>query len=171
MEQGLLHIYCGDGKGKTTAAIGLAVRAKGAGLRVCFVQFMKAGSSSELTVLKKADIQVFSVQNPFGFTWNMTTEQKKALETINTEAVQKLLIEKDNYDVLVLDEILSAYQHQLIDRALVCKLLQEREQTEMVLTGRNPEKELLEMADYVTEMKCVKHPYEKGVQARLGIEF
>lgn len=171
MKQGFIHIYCGDGKGKTTAAAGLALRAKGAGLEVCFGQFMKSGNSSELSALKKADISVFSVQNTFGFTWKMTLEQKEALHRINSDAIRKLLSEKEKYDVLILDEIVSAYQHELVDRELVCQLLRERDKTEIVLTGRNPSEELLEMADYVTEMKCVKHPYEKGVQARLGIEY
>lgn len=169
--QGLIHIYTGDGKGKTTACVGLACRAAGAGLKVCFAQFMKKGNSSELQVLKNIpNLTVVSVVNPYGFSWKMTEEEKKALYEINTMRVKELIAEND-YDMLVLDEIISAYQLDLVDRNAVLELLETKDHREIVLSGRNPAEELLAKADYISEIKNVRHPYEKGIQARKGIEF
>lgn len=170
MEDNLIHIYCGNGKGKTTAAVGLAVRAAGAGLKVNFCQFMKDGQSSELLPLQGINgINVKSVENPYGFTWQMTETEKKALYEINTQAVEWLKgFEK--YQVVVMDEILSAYEYELVDRKLLIDFLKENK-GEIILTGRNPKEELVEMADYVTEMNCVRHPFEKGIEARKGIEL
>lgn len=171
-DKGLLHIYCGDGKGKTTAAIGLAIRACGAGMKVCFAQFMKSGSSSEWQILNKENnIETMIAKNEFGFTWKMTEDEKAKLRDINTRTLEAIVAEKTKYEVLILDEIISAYQHNLVDKNLLLQLLEARKNLEIVLTGRNPAEELLEQADYITEMKSIRHPYEKGIQARKGIEF
>lgn len=175
MEKGLIHIYHGDGKGKTTAAVGLAVRAAGAGMRVLFTQFMKSGGSSELTVLKNIEnIEVNVVKNSYGFTWNMTDDSRVKLKSENDKAVASLImaVKEGRYQLLVLDEIMSAYQGGLVDKEQVLALMQLcKGKTELVLTGRNPADELKDMADYITQMQCERHPYEKGVDARLGIEL
>lgn len=175
MEKGLIHIYHGDGKGKTTAAVGLAVRAAGAGMRVLFTQFMKSGGSSELTVLKNVEnIEVNVVKNSYGFTWNMTDDNRVKLKSENDKAVASLImaVKEGRYQLLVLDEIMSAYQGGLVDKEQVLALMQLcKGKTELVLTGRNPADELKDMADYITQMQCERHPYEKGVDARLGIEL
>lgn len=201
---GLFHIYCGDGKGKTTAAIGTAVRAAGAGLKVCFVQLMKSGESSELSVIKNIqNITVKAVINPYGFTWKMTVSEKEKLRKLNDETIEMLInaignksdasdgnlsnsSQSDNsalgkftynevdgwFDMIIIDELMSAYQNELVGKSLVSSLIEKcKGNTELIFTGRNPSDELMEKADYITEMKCQRHPYEKGVSARLGIEL
>lgn len=186
MKTGLIHIYCGDGKGKTTAAVGQAVRAAGAGLKVCFCQFMKTGTSSELNILNQiSDIDVISVENNYGFTWKMTDEDRAKLKIENDKALDGIAasLDEDKYQMVVFDEIISAYNNELIDKNKLHNILQKytcydveneamihEKCCEIVLTGRNPAKELLEMANYITEMKVIRHPYEKGISARLGIE-
>lgn len=171
-EKGLIHIYCGDGKGKTTAAIGLAIRAVGAGMKVCFAQFMKAGSSSEWEILKKIEgIQAMIAKNTYGFTWKMTKQEKEELTSINNKCLEEILDQMEDYDLLILDEIISAYQNDLVDKRKVLDILERNQHTEVVLTGRNPSDEFMDIADYVTEMKCIRHPYEKGIAARKGIEY
>ena len=193
-QTGLFHIYCGDGKGKTTAAIGAAVRAAGAGLRVCFVQLMKTGTSSELPMLKNMEnLTVRAVINPYGFTWEMTLNEKERLKNLNNKAFEELIndiekkyaalngnhndaftqgADKKYFDMIIIDELISAYQNELVDKLLVFKLIEKcKGNTELIFTGRNTTDELMEKADYITEMKCQRHPYEKGVSARLGIEL
>lgn len=175
MEKGLTHIYHGDGKGKTTAAVGLAVRAAGAGMKVLFTQLMKDGTSSELAVLKNIEnIEVNTIKNTYGFTWNMTDADKAKLKVENDKAVTALIeaVKEEKYQMLVIDEVMSAYQGGLADKKLVLELMQLcRGRIELVLTGRNPSDELKAMADYITEMKGERHPYDKGIGARLGIEL
>lgn len=171
----MIHIYHGDGKGKTTAAVGLAVRAAGAGMCVMFTQFMKSGGSSELKVLKNINnIEVNVIKNLYGFTWNMTDSDKQNIKKENDKAVKELIniVKNESYQLIVLDEILSAYQGGLVDKEQVIILMQLcKGKTELVLTGRNPAEELKLMADYITEMKCERHPYERGIAARYGVEL
>ncbi len=171
--KGLIHIYHGDGKGKTTAAVGMAVRAAGAGLKVCFAQFMKTGNSSELGMLElMSNIKVMPVVNHYGFTWNMTQDDKLKLKADNDKALEELINAVGEYDMIILDEILSAHNSGLVENEKVIKLADcAKGYTELVFTGRNPAGELLSRADYITEMVCTRHPFEKGVNAREGIEF
>lgn len=176
MQTGLIHIYHGDGKGKTTAAVGLAVRAAGAGMQVCFTQFMKTGTSSELRILQSIkNMELITVINSYGFTWKMTLEDKVHLKEDNNRVLDELIdaTRKSRYQVLILDELLSAYQNELLDRQKIITLMElaKEHTTELVLTGRNPAQEILDRADYITEMVCIRHPYEKGINARTGIEF
>lgn len=175
MEKGLIHIYHGNGKGKTTAAVGLAVRAAGAGMRVSFIQLMKDGTSAELNVLKKMEqIEVYSIRNTYGFTWNMSDDDRIRLRMKNDKAVNAMIraVKEGLYQMLVVDEMMPAYQGGFVDKAAVLELMQLcKGTTELVLTGRNPAKELLDRADYITEMKNERHPYEKGITARVGIEL
>ena len=175
MEKGLIHIYHGDGKGKTTAAVGLAVRAAGAGMRVVFVQFMKDGTSAELNVLKRIDgIEVHAVQNIYGFTWNMRDDDRMQLRMQNDKCIKAMIkmAKEELHQMIVVDEMLSAYQGGFVDKSAVLELMQLcKGSIELVFTGRNPAKELLDRADYITEMKKERHPYEKGITARVGIEL
>lgn len=167
---GLLHIYCGDGKGKTTAAVGLAVRACGAGLKTEFVQFMKGGETSELEALKRIDgLNITRCDRNYGFTFTMTEQDKSDI----TECHNKLLSAFDRgADVVILDEFSSAYNYELIDRELAeRKVFEGLKTAEVVITGRDPDEKFLAAADYISEIKCVRHPYEKGINARKGIEF
>lgn len=186
---GYIHIYCGNGKGKTTAAIGLSIRSAGAGIPVVFTQFMKDGTSSEIPVLKNiSNLSVYYAKENFGFSWTLTEEEKQIAKSVYTglflNAVQCLveiskkenkeeLAEKEQHltAVLILDEVISAYNYDMINREVVLKWLQKKpDGVEVVLTGRDPRPELLELASYVTEMKNKAHVYESGIQARKGIE-
>lgn len=169
-----LHVYCGDGKGKTTASVGLAVRAAGNGMKVLFCQCMKDGSSSEVEMLKKLGITYDCCTERFGFFWNMTEEKKKAASYAYTRLFEDVTkkAEKEAYDLLVIDEFMSAYNHGLIDQKKALDFLLHRpEKLEVVLTGRDPGEEILKLADYVTEMRKVKHPFDEGIPARKGIEL
>lgn len=171
---GLIHIYCGDGKGKTTAATGLAVRAAGAGKKVVFAQFLKSGNSSEIHSLRQLDgIKLCLCSTHRGFFKNMNEEEKTQTKNDYTQLFHDVVDKsQDNTDLLVLDEIISACNHQIIkENELIDFLEKKPEKLEVVLTGRNPSENLLSLADYVTEMKKIKHPYDKGIKARCGIEF
>lgn len=173
-ENGLVHVYCGDGKGKTTAALGLCVRAAGAGYTVVVAQFLKTRDTGELEMLKKLGVTILRVDGEYGFTWQLTSEDKEKMveehNRIFCKAVE--LCSAGTKTLLVLDELAAAFGCGLVDTQLVLNALQNRpEALELVITGRNPAPELLELADYVTEMRKVRHPMDKGIIARKGIEF
>ena len=168
---GYLHIYCGDGKGKTTASLGLAMRAAGAGMKVCFVQFMKGGETAELDTLKLIpNISVHRCNNEYGFLWNMSDNEKAEITDTHNELLTTAF--NSGADLVVLDEFNFAYSSGLMDKVLAEKLiLDNKDSCEIVLTGRDPAEIFIQEADYVSEICCVKHPYEKGVTARKGIEY
>ncbi len=172
---GLLHIYCGDGKGKTTAAIGLAVRAAGAGMRVHIIQLLKGSDTAELSVLRSIPgITLERCDKNYGFIWNMTDEDKKEITECHNLLLEKgySLVRSGGTDMLIVDEFNAAYRNGLLDRAEAEKFFTEKPgSAELVLTGRDPAEIFVGSADYVSEIKCVKHPYEKGINARRGIEF
>lgn len=171
---GLIHLYCGDGKGKTTAAAGLALRAAGAGRRVLFVQFFKNGDSSELGPLRALDNVAVAVSDRrHGFFRHMdAAERETAAADYSALFSDALRIAREGADLLVLDEAVSACNHGMISETELLRFLREKpEGLEVVLTGRAPSPALLSAADYVTEMKKIKHPYDRGIPARKGIEF
>ena len=166
---GLLHLYCGDGKGKTTAAVGLALRALGHGRKVTVVEFLKDGTSGEVGPLTDLGAVVYAGKAP-GFVWQMTKEQRDATRLLQTEHL-KAAMELEN-DLLVLDEACAVWNLDMVDRDLLKKAVLERpEGGEVVLTGRDPADWMTEAADYMTEMRELRHPYERGVQAREGVEY
>lgn len=174
MNEGLIHLYCGDGKGKTTCAIGLAVRALGYGMKVVIAQFLKDGDSSEFNVISKIpEVKVFAGKGVKGWAFNMTPQQKsvcKATHTENFNKAVKLCYDED-IGLLILDESIGAMAKKLLDEQAVIQFLKNKpKHLEVVLTGRNPSLELIESADYVSEICKVKHPYDKGIPARFGIE-
>ena len=175
MKKGLIQVYCGNGKGKTTAATGLAIRAAGNGFQVLFVQFMKDGRTGEFNIMKKIpEIEVIHLDKNYGFAFNMTDEQKKEARKAYSElweiAMKKIV--EGSYDLFVADEFMSAYQHGLIDREAAVHFLKNKpEGLEVVLTGRHPAKEVEELADYISEINKIKHPMDRGIPARIGIEF
>lgn len=167
---GLLHLYCGDGKGKTTAAMGLALRALGHGKLVTVVQFLKDGRSGELGPLQTLGAAVFSGASGSKFSWQMTDDEKaqvRLVQTANLKAALELAS-----DLVVLDEACAAWRLELVDRDLLRQAVLERPAgCEMVLTGRDPADWMREASDYITEMRCEKHPFERGVPAREGVEY
>jgi cob(I)alamin adenosyltransferase len=166
-----IHVYTGDGKGKTTAALGLTLRAVGAGWKVLFAQFLKHGEYSEIKALKRLGDQVTIRQ--YGSGWFI--KGKPSMEEIKTaqaglgEIIQ--VMKERKYDLIVLDEINVAVHFGLIPVENVINLLERRPQdVELVFTGRWAPKEITERADLVTEARMIKHYFNKGILAREGIE-
>ena len=169
--KGYVQVYTGNGKGKTTAALGLAVRALGAGKKVYIGQFAKSKHYSELetinTLLKNITIRQYGM-GCFIF------EKPKEEDILAAQAGLKEIIrilESDEYDVIILDEANIAVYYNLISvNELIDAIGKRNEQTEIIITGRYATQEIMDFADLVTEMKEVKHYYQQGVQARVGIE-
>lgn len=173
--KGLVHIYTGDGKGKTTAAIGLGVRAYGRGFKVLMVQFLKGGETGEMFVIEKLGPR---------FTLKRGSEFTKFVKNMNAQELEKVGKEQEElfnfsvrsavsgeWDFVILDEIMAAIFAGMVKVQDVAGLLKNKpEQLELVLTGRNAPVELIELADYVSDIKAVKHPMNKGTTARIGVE-
>ncbi|RJQ31428.1 cob(I)yrinic acid a,c-diamide adenosyltransferase [Candidatus Parcubacteria bacterium] len=166
---GKIHIYTGNGKGKTTAALGLALRSQGAGLKVIVLQFLKKGNYSELKPLKKLGVKVLQFgKKDFCYPKAKKSEDFRLAQR-GLETAKKIL--KENFDLVVLDEILVVLKFDLISEREILDLIRcKNKKTEVVLTGRGATKKLQEIADYVTEMKELKHPFSKGIKSRKGIE-
>lgn len=179
LEKGLVQVYTGDGKGKTTAAFGLALRAAGQGNKVLIYQFLKPPSLDlgERLALRSAalDIRIEAMKED----WDMATsfKDKEAMERTRAairEALAKLTeaARKRLYDVLVLDEIAYCLGRGLTTLRDVERLIEQRDPAvEIVLTGRDAPVELVALADLVTEMKKIKHPFDEGLGARRGIDY
>ena len=169
----MVHIYCGDGKGKTTAATGLAVRAAGSGMKVLFAQFWKNGRSSEICVLKTVpNMTCLFPEKTFGRYVNMSEEERVEAARMFGALLTRCVELSGEYGMVVLDESVSAYNYGMIDCEMLTAFLRAHpDGPEIVLTGREPADELVECADYVSEIREIKHPYERGIEARKGIEF
>jgi len=173
LEKGLVQVYTGNGKGKTSAAFGLALRATGRGLKVCIIQFIKGGFDyGELYVADKLPGLKLKA---FG-RGKFVSEKKPDKEDVDLaeEALKTAeeAVKSREYDVIVLDEVNVALNLKLVRTERVLQLIKDKPaQTELVLTGRKAPKEIIEAADLVTEMVEVKHPYNKGFKARKGIEY
>lgn len=167
---GLLHLYYGDGKGKTTAAMGLALRALGSGKKVVVLQFLKGSKSGEVPLLEQLGAKIYRGKAGQKFVFQMNGEEKAAtrqLQNANLAAAAA-----DEADLLILDEAGSAWELDMVDKALLQKAVLARPAgQECVLTAHAAPQWMLDAADYVTEMKCRRHPYQKGVAARQGIEY
>lgn len=173
--KGCVHIYCGDGKGKTTAAIGLAVRAAGRNRRVLIARFLKTDDSGEVLALGGIDgITVVPCEKTFGFVFRMTEEEKvEAAEYFQARFINICeMALREQYDMVIFDELMASCNYNMVQERDVLRFLQERpEAMEVVMTGREPSEALVEAADYVSEVRMVKHPYTEGIPAREGIEY
>lgn len=199
----MIQLYTGDGKGKTTAAVGQAVRAVGSGYRVMFCQFMKGGESGELEVLKGLpQVEIYRCEREFPFFNAMTDRDKEEITEIHNEIIRNIIRRLDGLNntgnistngsgaaglMVVLDEITYPFNWGLIDVSLFKDLVgkmkalyngrsgdsgeESLSRIELVLTGREPDRFILENADYITEMKKLRHPFDCGIQARKGIEY
>ena len=169
----MIHIYHGDGKGKTTAACGLALRASGRGLRVLLAQFFKDGSSGEIAALSRLpNVTVLHPAVHYGRYKTLTEAERQAVKACYHEYLPEVLARSEDHDLVVLDEIVSAYNYNVIGRrTLIAFLKAQSRRREIVLTGRCPAPELLDLADYITEMRNQKHPFDRGIAAREGIEY
>ena len=175
MQQGFIHIYTGDGKGKTTTAVGLTLRAAGRGKQVVFCQFLKSDDSGERVVFKQlSSVTLMPCPQRIKFVFQMNEEEKKAAQrecgALFETAVETARRQKS--DLLVFDEIFGAVSTGLLSKEEVLRFLKDKPQAlEVVLTGRDPAEEFLSLADYVSEIRKVKHPYDRGCPARKGIEY
>lgn len=175
-EKGLVIVYTGDGKGKTTASLGLCVRAVGYDEKVCIIQFIKGSwKYGELDGIKKLAPNVELYQKGLGFVGIIDdkldkSEHIKAAGEALTFANEK--IHSGKYDIVILDEINVAINLNLINVDEVLNLIDNKpESLDLVLTGRNAGEEIIERADLVTEMREIKHPFQKGIKAKKGIDF
>ena len=175
MDKGLIHIYCGDGKGKTTAALGLSLRAAGCGFKVYIIQFLKNWETGEIVALGNLDkVTIMRGNIPSKLTWQLNDDEKLELKNEHNRLLKEGIsrLQGDcSQTLLVLDEVIGAYGYNLIDRQILLDFLKSKPpMLEVVMTGRNPAVELTDLADYVSEIKKIKHPYDKGIKARRGIE-
>ena len=170
----MIHLYCGDGKGKTTAAMGLALRALGRDRRVVICQFLKSGDSGERLALERFERAVIlPVPEQLKFVFQMDEEEKAQTRQEMTDLFDRAaqLVRDGRCDLLVLDEVCAALTTGMLDLDRVTALLDEAGETEIVLTGRDPAEGLRKRADYITEMAACRHPFAQGKPARLGIEW
>jgi len=173
--RGLVHIYTGSGKGKTTAALGQALRAVGAGLRVCMIQFIKGSDTSELAAARRLSPELTILQPAIRPSRIMHTGQPDARDWEAATCAWHLAEQAmgdGELDLLILDEINNAVALELVPLDAVLRLLCGRPaRLEVVLTGRGAPPELIAAADLVTEMREIKHPFRQGIAARRGIEW
>lgn len=169
--EGKIEVYTGDGKGKTTAALGLCLRAAGAGLKVFFSQFIKADDYSEIKVLKRlADLITVEQFGRGGFIGDSPTADDITAAQKGLDRVKDVIASAD-YDVVVLDEANVAVSYGLFsEQDLLDVVMSKPKELEIVITGRGAGSQIIEIADLVTEMKAVKHYFQKGLEARIGIE-
>jgi cob(I)alamin adenosyltransferase len=172
-KKGLLIVHTGGGKGKTTAALGLALRAAGHGMKVCFIQFIKGSwKAGELEALKQFENLIDLHVMGKGFTWKSDDiEKDKAAALAGWEFAQEALASR-RYAMVVLDEFTYLLSYGMIDIEPVLATMSNRPANlHVVITGRGAPLDLLDAADLVTEMRVIKHPLKKGVKAQKGIEF
>jgi len=170
--RGLLLVNTGNGKGKTTAALGQAVRAAGQGLKVCVIQFIKGkwqtGEAAVMTAMPEIDF--FTLGS--GFTWCAEDKSEVVKTALSAWEFAKEKIMADDYDLIVLDELTYLLSYKIITDAELMAVLKDRpRRLHLVVTGRDASATLIEEADLVTEMRLLKHPFEQGIKAQKGIEF
>jgi cob(I)alamin adenosyltransferase len=173
MKKGLLIVNTGDGKGKTTAALGMVLRAWGRGFRICVIQFIKAetGQWGEVRAAKKLGIEWHSMGD--GFTWTSKDMDETTARALHGWEIAKEKIASNQYDLIVLDEFTYALHFDWLNTGEVLEWLRLNRppSLHLVITGRSAPEALIEQADLVTEMRLIKHPYDQGIQAQPGVEF
>jgi len=173
LEKGLVQVYTGNGKGKSSAAFGLALRAIGRGLKVYIIQFIKGGFDyGELYIVDKLPNLTLKAFGRGKFVTQKPAEKVDVEFAEEAMALAEEIVKSGEYDIVILDEINVALNLKLIKIEKALELIKNKpKHVELVLTGRYAPNEIIEAADLVTEMKEVKHPYNKGFQARKGIEY
>lgn len=176
LDKGMIQVYTGDGKGKTTAAIGQGIRAYGNGLRVVMIQFLKSNETGELNVLKNLgdNFKLVRLEKKRGFVWTLEAEEIEELkkEVVEEYNYAKEVLDNDLCDVLILDEVMGVLKNNFLSEDDVLELIKSKQNhVEIILTGRNVPEKIAGYADLITEMKEVKHYFSKGVNARKGIEY
>jgi cob(I)alamin adenosyltransferase len=176
LTRGLVHVYTGEGKGKSTAALGQVLRSLGYGLKAYIVQFLKSKESlsGEVNALARFGDDVKLVRyhqvHPI-FDPDVDVNQLRASISEALDEAREAMLSAD-YDIVVLDEINNAVSDGFVEIETISEFISSRpEKVELILTGRDAAQKIMEQANYVTEMRCVKHPFEEGIPARRGIEF
>lgn len=173
LKKGYIQLYTGDGKGKTTAALGLALRAAGAGLKTIMIQFMKGQHYRELDSVKKLDGMIIIEQYGSKKFCMPDNENFEEHYNICRKGITRTLevIEDENFSIVILDEIVTSLIFNIVTMDDIKEIIKRKpENKELILTGRRAPQELIDLCDLVTEMKEIKHYYTQGVQARVGIE-
>lgn len=170
MKEGLIQVYTGNGKGKTTAAIGQAIRALGQDYKICLIQFFKKPTSGEIKILK--NLPSIKLIHPLPFYPEGKNQALLKKKTKDIFPVVSKIIKSKMYDLVILDEVNVALQeHLLVEKEILNLLKDKPKSVEVILTGRGATKKIIESADLVTEFKEIKHPWRKGIKARRGIEY
>ena len=174
-ETGLIHVYYGNGKGKTTCGMGLCLRAAGAGSKVLIYQFMKDGRGHERRILESLpNVSCANAVRDTSFSFRMSDEEKRK-ERERYQSELELVFERmrqETWDVLFLDEVLYAISCDLLPESVLTRFLDAKpEGLEVILTGNDPSEEVRKRADYVSRIVKEKHPYDRGIHARSGIEY
>ena len=170
----MIQSYYGTGKGKTTAAVGAAIRCSGSGQNVLFVQFLKNGDSSEIEVLKNLEsINLLFPKEHYEMFDNLKEKRTEELsKSYNNLLFEEIPVNIGSYQMIVLDEVLDAIEFGYVDKEAFAAFLNKWKQcTEIVMTGHTLSDEIAAVSDYVSEIKAVKHPYNSGVSSRKGIEY
>ena len=171
----MIHVYFGDGKGKTTAAVGLAARAAGNNMRVMFAQFLKTdGSGERLSLEKLESVMLTPCPRELKFTFEMDEQEKQQTANLYRGLFERSVAAAlaQRFDMIILDEIFDAVNEGFLSEADVFEFIANAPSSmEIVMTGRNPSERFLDAADYITEFRKIKHPYDRGVSGRKGIEF
>uniref|UniRef100_UPI004055E5DA cob(I)yrinic acid a,c-diamide adenosyltransferase n=1 Tax=Candidatus Electrothrix sp. TaxID=2170559 RepID=UPI004055E5DA len=172
-KKGLILIFTGHGKGKTTAALGMSIRAAGHGLKTCFIQFIKGSwKYGEMEALARFHEEIDFHVTGRGFTWKSEDVKKDTAAARKAWEKAKKVIRSGDYHTVVLDEFTYLLRYGMIDTAEVIEVLREKPaDLHVCITGRDAVEELIELADLVTEMHPIKHPYQQGIKAQKGIEF
>ncbi len=168
LKKGFIHVYTGNGKGKTSAALGLCLRAAGRGLQCCFIQFVKGRKTGEMETIKKIENIEFIQTGRPDYNFTVTDEDYDRARRGLKIASEKI----KEFDVVVLDEINVAVHLGLLNKQDVLSLIKNKpKNVELILTGRFAKREIIEIADYVTEFQLIKHPFYRGEDAREGIDY
>jgi cob(I)alamin adenosyltransferase len=165
----MIHYYYGNGKGKTSAAAGACLRAAGSGLRCAVIQFLKNGTSSEITLLRRCGIDIFACDfQGIRFFSRMSAAEQERVILAHNENLRSVIA--GAYQMLVLDELGDAVEKKAVDPELVHTVLTLPD-TEIIVTGHRKLEQFMQCADYITEFRCIAHPFQNGQPARKGIEF
>lgn len=171
---GYIHIYCGNGKGKTTTGMGLCTRAAGFGYRVLIYQFMKNNKTSERKILEQVpNITFIDGLEQEKFSFQMTPEEKEQRRRYYEQQFNLItqIARDEHYDILFCDELIYTIRAGLFTESILTDYLKSKpENLEIILTGQDPGQELMNLADYVSEIRKIKHPFDQGIHARPGIE-
>lgn len=172
---GLIQVYCGEGKGKTTAAVGASIRCAGGGGKVLFFQFLKDNTSSERNILAEIkSIDLLEGYYSSKFVWEMSDNEKSLAARFYCEKFNEIVkrVKENKYDMLVLDEIFDAVHCGFVPVELLLNFIADRPGcTEIIMTGRKPPRQIAEAADYITYMQKIRHPFDNGITARKMIEY